>query len=87
MQQFNLVVMNRILTPVQACIFLCDAWPSFCDCLAFTKALSLTGEAQDVSCHSAPQILETPESVDNVVRSHTELSCHLALYPTGITLK
>ncbi len=38
-QHFDLVVMNRILTPVQACIFLGDGWPSFCDCLAFTRAL------------------------------------------------
>lgn len=43
-QQYNLVVMNRILTPVQACIFLAEAWPSFCDCLAFTQALTLALE-------------------------------------------
>jgi hypothetical protein len=40
-QQYSFVVMNRILTPVQAAVLLADAWPCFCDCLAFTKALTL----------------------------------------------
>jgi len=40
-QQYSFVVMNRILTPVQAAVLLADAWPSYCDTLAFTHALTV----------------------------------------------
>ena len=38
-QQYNFVIMNRILTPIQAVLLLVNAWPAYCDCLGFANVL------------------------------------------------
>ena len=38
--QFNWVLVNRIMSPIQTALFMVQAWPSHCDCLALVNAVS-----------------------------------------------
>ena len=37
--QFNWVLLNRIMSPIQTALFMVHAWPSHCDCLALVNAI------------------------------------------------
>lgn len=37
--QFNWVLVNRIMSPIQTALFMVHAWPSHCDCLALVNAV------------------------------------------------
>lgn len=37
--QFNWVLVNRIMSPIQTALFMVQAWPSHCDCLALVNAV------------------------------------------------
>ena len=45
-QQYSFVIINRILTPIQAVLLLVNAWPAYCDCLGFTNVLVTQHSAQ-----------------------------------------
>lgn len=38
--QFNWVLVNRIMSPIQTALFMVHAWPSHCDCLALVNTVS-----------------------------------------------
>ena len=38
--QFNWVLVNRIMSPIQTALFMVHAWPSHCDCLALVNAVN-----------------------------------------------
>lgn len=38
--QFNWVLVNRIMSPIQTALFMVHAWPSHCDCLALVNAIN-----------------------------------------------
>ena len=39
-QQFNFVILSRILNPVQAALLLIHAWPAYADCMSFINQLA-----------------------------------------------
>lgn len=39
--QFNWVLVNRIMSPIQTALFMVHAWPSHCDCLALVNTISV----------------------------------------------
>ena len=48
--QFNWVLVNRIMSPIQTALFMVHAWPSHCDCLALVNAVSAIKDELLVSC-------------------------------------
>ncbi len=52
--QFNWVLVNRIMSPIQTALFMVHAWPSHCDCLALVNAVNAIKEELLVSQAGSP---------------------------------
>ena len=58
--QFNWVLVHRILSPIQVALFMVQAWPSHCDCLAMVNTVNSLKDELMVSplLHCAPSLQE-----------------------------
>jgi len=62
--QFNWVLVNRIMSPIQTALFMVHAWPSHCDCLALVNAVHALKDKLLVSTIVTPFIqLASPSRV------------------------
>ena len=55
--QFNWVLVNRIMSPIQTALFMVHAWPSHCDCLALVNTVYAIKHDLLVSCLALPCVL------------------------------
>lgn len=71
--QFNWVLVHRILSPIQVALFMVQAWPSHCDCLAMVNTVNSLKDELMVSplLHCAASLQERVSNYNHILNRTT----------------